>query len=116
MTMAGAKDQAPLSLDGARLTQDAIVARCQRPKNSHNKRITGIGTPKSQSRSPRPIFASIIRSILELGKRGEVPASRMEKPGDSIGTGRLGSCLNTSSQYLTWTEHSPTASRGFGGL
>jgi hypothetical protein len=31
----------------------------QWPKNSHNKISTGIGTPKSQSRIPRPIFASM---------------------------------------------------------
>jgi hypothetical protein len=30
----------------------------QRPKNSHNRRITGMGTPSNQSKSPRPIAAS----------------------------------------------------------
>jgi hypothetical protein len=33
--------------------------RYQRPKNSHNRMITGIGTPNSQSRIPRPMFASL---------------------------------------------------------
>ncbi len=32
--------------------------QCQRPKKNHNRIITGIGTPISQSKSPRPIFAS----------------------------------------------------------
>jgi hypothetical protein len=31
----------------------------QRPNNNHNRMITGIGTPTSQSRSPFPIFASM---------------------------------------------------------
>jgi hypothetical protein len=30
----------------------------QRPKNSHNRMITGIGTPTSQSRIPFPMSAS----------------------------------------------------------
>jgi hypothetical protein len=35
--------------------------RCsdQRPKNNHNRIITGIGTPSSQSRIPLPMFASL---------------------------------------------------------
>jgi hypothetical protein len=41
--------------------------------------ITGIGTPKSQSRIPRPIFASMNSStIQERGKQGEVPALATE--------------------------------------
>jgi hypothetical protein len=35
------------------------IRRYQRPKNSHNRMITGIGTPNSQSRIPRPMFASL---------------------------------------------------------
>ena len=31
----------------------------QRPKNNHNRIITGIGTPTSQSRIPRPMSASM---------------------------------------------------------
>jgi hypothetical protein len=31
----------------------------QWPKNSHNRMITGMGTPSSQSKSPRPIAASL---------------------------------------------------------
>jgi hypothetical protein len=34
------------------------IRRYQRPKNSHSRMITGIGTPNSQSRIPRPMFAS----------------------------------------------------------
>lgn len=34
------------------------VPRSQRPKKNHNRMITGIGTPISQSKSPRPIAAS----------------------------------------------------------
>jgi hypothetical protein len=30
----------------------------QRPKNSHKRMITGIGTPSSQSKSPRPIVVA----------------------------------------------------------
>jgi hypothetical protein len=35
------------------------MARDQWPKNSHNKMITGIGTPSSQSKIPRPMISSI---------------------------------------------------------
>src|SRR3979490_1067009 len=38
----------------------SVVATGQWPKKSHNRMITGIGTPSSQSRSPRPIAASLI--------------------------------------------------------
>jgi hypothetical protein len=41
----------------------------QRPKNNHNRMITGIGTPNSQSRSPLPIFASMNSSWKENAKR-----------------------------------------------
>jgi hypothetical protein len=42
--------------------------------------ITGIGTPNSQSRTPRPIFASMNSStIQERGSDGEVPAAATEK-------------------------------------
>jgi hypothetical protein len=30
----------------------------QRPKNSHNKMMIGIGTPSNHSKIPRPIFVS----------------------------------------------------------
>lgn len=33
----------------------SLEALAQRPKNSHSKMITGIGTPSIQSKSPRPI-------------------------------------------------------------
>jgi hypothetical protein len=52
----------------------------QRPKNSHNRMITGIGTPSSQSKSPRPIIASMnSSSIQERERQGEVPAPATEK-------------------------------------
>jgi hypothetical protein len=35
------------------------TAISQWPKNNHNRMITGIGTPSSQSRSPRSIVASM---------------------------------------------------------
>jgi hypothetical protein len=53
----------------------------QRPKNSHNRRITGIGTPSSQSRSPRPILASMkTLRIQERENERQVPHNGMEKP------------------------------------
>jgi hypothetical protein len=53
----------------------------QRPKNSHNRRITGIGTPSSQSRSPRPILASMkTLRIQERESERQVPHKGMEKP------------------------------------
>jgi len=52
------------------------MATDQRPKNSHNRRITGIGTPSSQSRSPRPILASMkTLRIQERQREGQVPQS-----------------------------------------
>jgi hypothetical protein len=46
------------------LVSVARPAGChQWPKNSHNRMITGIGTPISQSRIPRPIFASLSSSL-----------------------------------------------------
>src|ERR1700724_2824451 len=45
------------------------MARDQWPKNSHNRMITGIGTPSSQSRIPRPTFASLNSSIEERTRK-----------------------------------------------
>jgi hypothetical protein len=46
--------------DDVRLSElENAFSRCQRPKNSHSRMITGIGTPNSQSRTPRPMFASL---------------------------------------------------------
>jgi hypothetical protein len=47
------------AIGGACFTQTWYDAWFQRPKNNHNKMITGIGTPRSQSKIPRPIIASI---------------------------------------------------------
>jgi hypothetical protein len=44
------------------------VATAQRPKNNHNRMITGIGTPTSQSKIPRPIFASMIPRRIKNAK------------------------------------------------
>jgi hypothetical protein len=43
---------------GAWLKPTKLDGRDQRPMNSHNKRIIGIGTPSIQSRIPRPIMIS----------------------------------------------------------
>jgi hypothetical protein len=51
---------------------DAIVRRGQRPKNSHNRIITGIGTPNNQSRIPRPMFASINSSTVKENAEAKV--------------------------------------------
>ena len=46
--------------DDVRLSElENAFSRCQRPKNSHSRMITGIGTPSSQSKMPRPIVSSI---------------------------------------------------------
>src|SRR3984885_9199317 len=42
----------------------------QRPKNNQSRIITGIGTPSSQSKSPRPIFASLESAVDSTTKRG----------------------------------------------
>jgi hypothetical protein len=55
------------------------MARDQWPKNSHNKMITGIGTPRSQSKIPRPMVSS--NFFQSKGKRrgaGRVPATGTE--------------------------------------
>ena len=44
----------------------------QRPKNNHNRKITGIGTPSSQSKSPRPMFASMNSSVELNNEMGTV--------------------------------------------
>jgi hypothetical protein len=44
----------------------------QWPKNNHNRMITGIGTPINQSRSPRPIAASVkplVQNATDVGFR-----------------------------------------------
>jgi hypothetical protein len=37
---------------------DLLMVRLQWPKNNQSRMMTGIGTPKSRSRIPRPIQAS----------------------------------------------------------
>ncbi len=44
--------------DGARFAQ-VCLARRQRPKNSHDRIITGIGTPSNHSKIPRPMISSM---------------------------------------------------------
>jgi hypothetical protein len=54
----------------------------QRPKNSQRRIITGIGTPSSQSRSPRPILiSSIVDLQVERSGIGIVPAPRASEEG-----------------------------------
>jgi hypothetical protein len=40
-----------------------VMAEAQWPKNSHSRMITGIGTPSSQSKTPRPILSSSISRL-----------------------------------------------------
>jgi hypothetical protein len=55
------------------------MARDQWPKNSHNKMITGIGTPSSQSKIPRPMVSSnFFQSKGKRGGAGRVPATGTE--------------------------------------
>jgi hypothetical protein len=46
------------TIGGAQFAQVCLVKR-QRPKNSHNRIITGIGTPSNHSKIPRPMISSI---------------------------------------------------------
>jgi hypothetical protein len=52
------KNKAPLAAEPYS-RKVATIARYQWPKNNHNKMITGIGTPNSQSKIPFPIIASL---------------------------------------------------------
>jgi hypothetical protein len=47
-----------LAFGDSLICTDALTVRLQRPKNNHSRMMTGIGTPKSHSRIPRPIQAS----------------------------------------------------------
>jgi hypothetical protein len=47
-----------LAVGDSLICTDALTVRLQRPKNNHSRMMTGIGTPKSQSRIPRPIRTS----------------------------------------------------------
>jgi hypothetical protein len=72
------KNQAPPSAEPD-FAQGYVDRGAQRPKNNHNRRITGIGTPSSQSRIPRPMIASLISSIerkTQKGNRGSGNRSR----------------------------------------
>ena len=46
------------AIGGARFAQ-AYLPNRQRPKNSHNRIITGIGTPSNHSKIPRPMISSM---------------------------------------------------------
>jgi hypothetical protein len=46
---------------------DFVQSISQWPKNNHNRMITGMGTPSSQSKSPRPIVSSM--KTLSIQKR-----------------------------------------------
>jgi hypothetical protein len=43
----------------------SFVRTGQWPKNSHSKRITGIGTPSNHSKMPRPIVSSSTSIVKE---------------------------------------------------
>jgi hypothetical protein len=45
---------------GGAFLANMTIAGGQWPKNNHNRIITGIGTPSSQSKIPRPIIISSI--------------------------------------------------------
>jgi hypothetical protein len=60
----------PCQRQGLIQRRSIAVAWCQRPKNSHNRMITGIGTPSSQSKIPRPMFLSSNFSIKGKTPRG----------------------------------------------
>jgi hypothetical protein len=47
------------AIGGASFGSDANPSWDQWPKNNHNRMITGIGTPSSQSKMPRPIVSSM---------------------------------------------------------
>lgn len=61
--------------------QRKCVTRDQVPKNSHSRSITGIGTPSSQSKSPRPIDLSLSINLCkgEREPRSIVPACHRVK-------------------------------------
>jgi hypothetical protein len=56
------KKQAPPRNDGAWSQVRNQFSRCQRPKNNHSKMITGIGTPNSHNKTPRPMLVSSTNS------------------------------------------------------
>jgi hypothetical protein len=69
---------------GGNTTVNSALANCgprsfrlddQWPKNSHNRMITGIGTPINQSRSPRPIAASF-KTLWIQNAKGDVEFRR----------------------------------------
>jgi len=74
-----AKNQARYG--GAWLEPMNLSDRDQRPMNSHNKRIIGIGTPSSQSKIPRPIMISLHSSwIGNAGDRARFLHAGTENP------------------------------------
>src|SRR5712672_891295 len=60
--------------DGARFVQ-VCLARSQRPKNSHNRIITGIGTPSNHSKIPRPMISSMHSSRNSRTQRARLGSS-----------------------------------------
>jgi len=47
----------------------AYFGQSYRPKNNHSRIITGIGTPSSQSKIPRPIGSSSLINESTQGRR-----------------------------------------------
>ena len=98
--------------------RDSLLGLFQRyrPKNNHNRMITGIGTPNSQSRIPRPIVSSSI--LTREGNAGQTHRfhfgeSRMSRGVIfcSLPYGLEGSVLGgRSNQIGTGVKRSPTSS------
>jgi hypothetical protein len=57
----------------------SIATIDQWPKNSHSRRITGIGTPTSQSKIPFPILASMNSRIGFKNAEGNVRFQQTER-------------------------------------
>jgi hypothetical protein len=73
-----AKKQA-LPAAGPVFTSGITIISCQRPKNSHNRIITGIGTPSSQSKMPRPMVLSSNFFNQRKNAKGRVRFRRQEQ-------------------------------------
>src|SRR5260370_42637917 len=63
--------------DGARFAQ-VCLARRQRPKNSHDRIITGIGTPSNQQNSTSHDLLHAFFVIQERKRRDWAPANATE--------------------------------------
>jgi hypothetical protein len=77
--MSGESQTPPIMAEPWFLSANQFVIIDQRPKNNHNRIITGIGTPSNQSKSPRPIVASLNPLLIQQREgEGYVPANQAE--------------------------------------